>query len=311
MELPDGSKSINGFRVLGELGSGSFARVKLCEEESSAEKFAMKVFRKGLLRKQREFIKDEATGGMKVRTSLDKVYSEIAIMRRVSHENCIRLYAVFDDAEAHGKLYLILEYAARGCTMEWDSEICLYRTPTPPHSLIPEAVAALYIQDALCGLSYLHSILIAHRDIKPQNLLVSVDGRVQIGDFGVSIDMGNDFIIRGTEGSYCFFSPDMCRTPYNGHDGRRADVWASGVTLWAFLYGSVPFFKEDMMALLDSIAEATYALPADSSVSDQGQAFLQRLLTPEPDARPLPAELLGDPWCRSHPRAAVAVNLPA
>jgi len=286
VELPDGSKVINGFRVRGLLGSGTFAKVKLCEEENSAERFAMKVFKKGWLRKQRDFIKDETTGGMKIRTSLDKVYGEIQV---------------------DGKLYMILEYAARGCTMDWDPDRCAYSTPESK-GLVPEALAASYVRDTLLGLGYLHSALIVHRDIKPQNLFVDAEGRVKIGDFGVAMELGEDCIVQGTEGSYCFFSPEMCRTPYNGHDGRLADVWALGVTLWAFLYGSVPFFKQDLMPLLDSIAEGEYELPVSPSVSDGGQAFLRRLLTLEPTARPLPASLLEDPWSRSSPRVTARLS---
>lgn len=308
VKLPDGSKVINGFRVFEVLGTGSFAKVKLCEAESSAEKFAMKVYRKGVLRKQREYVKDQATGGMKIHTSLDKVYGEISIMRRVVHENCIRLYAVLDEAETFGKLRLVVEYAARGCSMDWDTERCTYRTKLSPNGLVPETVAAAYIHDALCGLGYLHGVLIAHRDIKPQNLFVTVDGRLKIGDFGVSIEMEPNFIIQGTEGTWCFWSPEMCRTPYNGHDGRLADVWALGVTLWAFFYGSVPFLSPDLGPLVDSIAEAKYSLPVDTSISEPGQTFLRHLLTPEFAARPLPAELSRDPWCRSPPKATAQMN---
>mmetsp|Transcript_78015 Transcript_78015/g.242951 ORF Transcript_78015/g.242951 Transcript_78015/m.242951 type:complete len:164 (-) Transcript_78015:76-567(-) len=160
------------------------------------------------------------------------------------------------------------------------------------------------------GCAHMHAIGICHRDIKPQNLLVHADGRVKIGDFGVAIAMEGDFKIHGTEGSYCFFSPEMCRTPYSGHDGRLADVWALGVTLWAFLYGSVPFMQQDLLPLLDSIAEAKYTLPVSPRVGEEGQALLRRLLTPEAGARPLPAELLEDPWCRRPPEAAAQIRPP-
>merc|ERR1712050_238450 len=116
-------------------------------------------------------------------------------------------------------------------------------------------------------------------------------------------------MVRGTEGSYSFFSPEMCRSPYKGHDGRKADVWALGVTTWAFFYGSVPFMKNDLMPLLESIAEADYTLPDSSSINESGQTFLRRLLTVEADVRPLPEELLEDKWFRARPKSTSSVSL--
>merc|ERR1719433_226092 len=255
-----------------------------------------------MLRKQRDFIRDEVRGGMKIRTSMDKVYGELAIMRQLAHPNCIRLHAIFDEGRSDGKLYLVIEYAARGCTMDWDNDKCAYSSPESGGP-VPEAQARSYVHDALCGLGYLHEALIAHRDIKPQNLLVDADGRVKVGDFGVAVQMAENCVVQGTEGTYCFYSPEMCRTGYAGHDGRRADVWALGVSLWAFLYGSVPFFEPDLLKLMDSIAEARYELPAGPGASPEGRAFLRRLLAPEAPDRPLAPELLQDAWCGAPARA--------
>merc|ERR1719203_260379 len=116
---------------------------------------------------------------------MDKVYSEVRIMRRVFHPSCIRLFGIFDEEDVHGKLYLVIEYAANGATMEWDSDRCSFFVPGT-QSLIPEAQAKLFSCGVLHGLHYLHSSFIAHRDIKPQNLLVTGDGLVKIGDFGVA-----------------------------------------------------------------------------------------------------------------------------
>lgn len=294
---PDGTKTINGFHVLSELGSGSFAEVKLCEEESSAERFALKVFRKGKLRRQRDFIGQEG-GGMKIRTSLDKVYGEIQLSKRISHRNCICLHAVFDDPEKDGKLYLVLELASLGATMEWDPDACSYLAPATG-GVLPEAQARHNVREVLSGLNYLHEEMIAHRDIKPQNLLVHEDGRVKIADFGVAIEMGEGGLVQGSEGTYYFYSSEMCCPGYTVHDGRKADVWALGVTTFAFLFGKIPFFTMDLASLFDTIAAGVYTLPESPDVSDQARSFLDRLLMRSPDERPLAAELAVDPWCNA------------
>eukprot|EP00438_Fugacium_kawagutii_P028794 Skav211409 [mRNA] locus=scaffold1528:461868:463586:+ [translate_table: standard] len=92
----DGTKTVNGhlthssrFRVFRDrLGEGSFAKVKRCEEEDTGRMFAMKVFRKLPLRRQREFLRADEGEGMKVRTSLDKVYGELNLTsgRKLSAE---------------------------------------------------------------------------------------------------------------------------------------------------------------------------------------------------------------------------------
>merc|ERR1719284_1926761 len=90
-----------------------------------------------------------------VRTALDKVYSEIKVMRDLAHPNCIRLFAIFDEGHADGKLYLVLEYAAKGAIMDWDSAACSYFVPGTK-AVIPEGLAKGYVCDVLAGLGYLH-----------------------------------------------------------------------------------------------------------------------------------------------------------
>lgn len=298
---PDGSKLLNGFKVGHCLGAGAFGKVRLVEEETSAEKFALKIFSKGRLRRQREFVnarngKGGGNGLMVLRSSLDKVRDEIKIMKRLAHLNCIRLHAVFDSDVPEGKLYLLLEYAAGGPTMEWDEGRCSFFRPGVGGTC-GEELARDYVRDGLSGLEYLHGCSIGHRDVKPQNLLVDARGRVKLADFGVAIEMGEDCLVRGTEGTYYFYAPEMCRTGYTGHDGRRADVWAAGVALWAFLFGTVPFVHRDLVQLLDSIGEGKYEVPDAPSTSDACRAFLRRMLQADAPGRPLCHELLAEPWC--------------
>jgi len=288
--------------VLQELGEGSFAKVRLCENEATRERFALKIFRKLLLRKQREYKSSgDRSGegpGMNVRTSLDKVYGELKILRRLCHVKCCQTYAIFDSPEADGKLYVVLEYAERGPSMNWNVDSSTFQSPTTGGTL-PEPVALSHSRDALMGLSYLHGLRIAHRDVKPQNLLVNGRGELKIADFGVSIDMNEDFVVHGTDGTYCFYSPEMCKIGYKGHDGRKADVWALGIALWAFLFGSVPFFHANLVQLLDAIGEGR--LPSLPSLPISGACntfLLGRTLVPNPGDRPLTETLLGDPWCR-------------
>lgn len=292
----DGTKTIHGFFITRTvLGQGSFAKVKLCVEQLTGTEFAIKVFRKLPLRRKREFTRSDDGEGMKVRTVLDKVYDEIALMKTVSHPRCVQLHAILDESASNGKLYVVLEYMRGGPSMEWDETECCFQARA---GQITEQVAQTFVRNTLHALDYLHQNWIAHRDVKPQNLLLDGLGGLKLGDFGVATRMPDDYVVHGTEGTYHFFSPEMCASGYKGHDGRRADIWATGISLWGFLFRSLPFLHKDLPALLDTIAMGTYELPACEALSASCTAFLICALAKDPVQRPLAAELLQDPWLR-------------
>eukprot|EP00438_Fugacium_kawagutii_P018960 Skav204646 [mRNA] locus=scaffold3135:62746:63633:- [translate_table: standard] len=269
--------------------SKGFTKVKLCEEEDTGRMFAMKVFRKLPLRGQREFLRTE--GGMKVRTSLDKVYDELNLMKEISHPNCIRLIAIFDEEHENGKIYAVMELVDAGPVMEWYEEDCRFRAPEGP--LIPETTMRIYLSDLLVALSYLHGRRIAHRDVKPQNLLM--ESPLKLGDFSVATRMDEEYLVHGTEGTHHFFSPEMCAWGYCGHDGRRADIWATGVCVWAFLLGTLPYWQKDLAALMHAIAFEPVKFPEPGiSVSQSSYDLLAKLLCKDPAQRPLAEDLLLD-----------------
>jgi len=241
---PAGGKTINGHLVMHALGEGATAEVSLCMDPRTGEHFALKKMSKRCLLKQREY---SAGGGPlgrpKITTGLDKVRREIALMKQLWHPNVLVLEAVIDDPQEDA-LILVLEYAAQGQIMHFDPKTRRYKNtifvtndaatapassssaaapaaassspssaPAPSSDRpIPESILRKILFDVLAGLEYLHSLRIAHRDIKPDNLLLSSDGRVKLADFGVARQFGpseSEFISE-TQGTYHFFSPEMC-----------------------------------------------------------------------------------------------------
>lgn len=88
------------------------------------------------------------------------------------------------------------------------------------------------------GLDYLHSKNIVHGDLKPDNMLLASDGRVKISDFGSArmVDHGHTTV--RTMGTPAFLAPEMCEgAPYHGE---VADIWALGICLYMFVYGTQP-----------------------------------------------------------------------
>jgi serine/threonine protein kinase len=132
-------------------------------------------------------------------------------------------------------------------------------------------------RETLLGLEYLHYEGIVHRDIKPANLLMSQDRHVKISDFGVSYfgrpiregeveenvseadatDFDDDKELAKTVGTPAFFAPELCYTNTDKEQPKvteQIDVWSFGVTLYALIYGRLPFLAENEYELWNVIA---------------------------------------------------------
>lgn len=151
----------------------------------------------------------------------EKIRTEIAIMKKCIHPNIVRLHEVIDDP-AHHKMFLVMEYVDGG-ELKWRDEF-----DKPVVSLDD---AKRYFCDVVVGLEYLHYQGIVHRDIKPQNIMVSQVGRsAKIADFGVSFlaQSSHDNIgLSKTAGSPAFFAPELCidqRSLIKRHWKTRRDV---------------------------------------------------------------------------------------
>jgi [calcium/calmodulin-dependent protein kinase] kinase len=88
-----------------------------------------------------------------------------------------------------------------------------------------------------------HTQKIIHRDIKPSNLLLSNDGRIKIADFGISNQFdGEDAIITNSNGTPAFLAPE-CHKELHSWLGKPLDIWAMGITLYAFVFGVVSYIS--------------------------------------------------------------------
>ncbi|GLH00285.1 Serine/threonine-protein kinase tricorner, partial [Gryllus bimaculatus] len=227
---------LNQYRLEKDLGQGSFGVVKLAYNQEDDTHYAMKILSKRrLLKKAGVFGRQAPSRGGSGGTAsggqpspLERVYREIALLKKLRHPNIVRLVEVLDDpSEDH--LYLVFELLERGEVM---------RVPTD--SPLPERRAWSYFRDALLGVEYLHFQRIVHRDLKPSNLLLAADGRVQIADLGVCSEFeGNDAALSSTVGTPAFLAPEALGGGAGRFSGRALDVWALGATLYAFVYGQV------------------------------------------------------------------------
>eukprot|EP00474_Spongospora_subterranea_P010441 CRZ10899.1 hypothetical protein [Spongospora subterranea] len=278
IDTKSGEKRVNQYLMRQCIGKGSYGKVKLAID-NTGKQFAIKIMNKAVLKRKRILGKNSVTDLL---TGLRK---EIAVMKSVNHLNVVKLYEVIDDPE-EDKLYLVMEYLSNGPIIDLHTENC---------APLDEDVCRQYLRQVLAGLEYLHNLRIAHRDIKPDNLLLSDTGVVKIADFGVSLQFhGSDDFIRSTAGSLAFMAPEMCAPLSEPYSARVTDVWSAGVSLYAMIFGKVPFQAKTTSELHDLICNAAIIWPHPISASLE--LTLSSMLEKDPLKRITLSQLKIDPW---------------
>lgn len=128
------------------------------------------------------------------------------------------------------------------------------KLPNPNAKFMPEDIVRRHFRDLVKGLDYLHYQNVIHRDIKPDNLLLTSDGTVKLSDFGSAchVSDGNDAMF-DTCGTRPFFSPEMCQGEGLSYSGKKADIYAAGVVLYVLIFQRLPFEAENPADLFEKI----------------------------------------------------------
>lgn len=314
---------------------------KSSESKDGGVLVAVKIFEKSLLEQSRTMFKD-SENQMQVRTALDNVELEIAVMKMIQHPNLVAFHEVIDNGS--NRLYMAIEYLPLGEIMTNVKGTGMYkRRPmrkgehklqgVTPEGYFDEQNAALFFVDIMHGLAHLHKNHICHRDLKPENILLDSRGYAKIGDFGVAhlfedemksmdhhspsnvepssawisqteseyalgmksmSDMGK---LTKTEGTWCFWSPEMCAENSLIFSGYACDIYAAGVCLYIFATGKLPFYSEIPLVLFDMIAAADFKLD-DLRLSDELKNILGKLLTKDASTRAGIGDCLKHPFCK-------------
>lgn len=287
IEAHKGYTQLNQYRLKEEIGQGSFGIVKLAYSEEDDSHYAMKILSKKKLLKRAGMFgrkppprkgRNNSTGN-----PLDQVYHEIAVLKKLNHPNIVKLVEVLDDPDSDN-LYMVFEFLEKGPVIE-------IPTSTP----LSETQAWTYFRDVVLGIEYLHHQKIIHRDIKPSNLLLDDKGTVQIADFGVCNQFeGVDALLSGTAGTPAFVAPEALSENRSEYSGKAVDVWAMGVTLYAFVVGNVPFHDPSVLILYNKIRNQPLVFP--SNISIELQDLLSRMLKKNPNERITVPEIKVHPW---------------
>uniref|UniRef100_A0A4W5J7H4 calcium/calmodulin-dependent protein kinase n=1 Tax=Hucho hucho TaxID=62062 RepID=A0A4W5J7H4_9TELE len=289
---------LNQYKLKDEIGKGSYGVVKLAYNEDDNTYYAMKVLSKKRLMRQAGFPRRPPPRGTKAapegpaqpKGPLERVYQEIAILKKLDHPNVVKLVEVLDDpGEDH--LYMVFELVKQGAVME----------EMPTDKPLNEDQARFYFQDLLRGIEFLHYQRIIHRDIKPSNLLVGEDGHIKIADFGVSNQFeGTDALLTSTVGTPAFLAPETLSETRKNFSGKALDIWAMGVTLYCFVFGVCPFMDERILSLHQKIKTQPVELPEHADISDDLKDLLLKMLDKNPESRISIPQIKVHPWVTRH-----------
>ena len=273
------------------LGHGASGKVYLVYHRETGEKFACKVIKKD--------------GSMNDAQSMT---TEIEIMKRCRHLNIVSLYELFESSLC---IWLILELV----------EGTGLRGGLLHHAHYTEQVCARFVKQISMGLHYLHNHGVVHRDVKIDNILLSVRGDgsihdqtfVKITDFGLSAhikhatkDYADDSGKRKTYtgltemwGTPTHYAPELIDRAY----GPQADMWSLGCVIYEMLTGYEAFPSKEGMErrdLYENIKHADYDKKRlnDLRISAEAQDLLGKILQPDPVVRLSASECLKHPWLR-------------
>lgn len=167
-------------------------------------------------------------------------------MKKLNHPNLVSLIEVLDDP-SEDSLYMVLEMCKKGVVMK----VGLEERADP----YPDHVCRYWFRDLILGIEYLHAQGVVHRDIKPDNCLVTEDDVLKVVDFGVSemFSKDSEMLTAKSAGSPAFLPPELCIARHGDVSGRAADIWSMGVTLYCLKYGRIPFEKTQIFELYEAI----------------------------------------------------------
>src|SRR5215471_9765041 len=211
------------YQIVRPIGKGGMGQVYEAEETDSGRRVAVKILSRG--------IGDEE--------ERERFLQEGRLAASLSHPNTVY---VFGTTEVQGFLVIAMELAPSGTLKDL----------VQPGQPMTQAAAVDAMLQVVAGLDAAASIGILHRDVKPSNCFVAADGRVLVGDFGLSIAVaahgsGDRGTILGTPG---FASPEQLRGEALDV---RSDIYSVGATLFYLLAGRPPFDDQSTTGLLDKI----------------------------------------------------------
>lgn len=131
----------------------------------------------------------------------------------------------------------------------------------------------------------MHAQGVVHRDIKPDNLLLTHDDVLKIVDFGVSemFEKTSEMMTAKSAGSPAFLPPELCVAKHGDISGKAADIWSMGISLYCLRFGRIPFERTGVLELYDAIKKDDFECPTENDPDFKD--LMKRLLQKDPKKR--------------------------
>jgi len=202
---------------------------------------------------------------------VQKFRAEAQSVAGLSHPNIVSVYDVGED---DGLYYIVMELV---------EGITLKRFIEKRKKLDVKEAVGIAIQIAL-GMEAAHTHHIIHRDIKPQNIIISREGKVKVADFGIAKAATSNTISQNAIGSVHYLSPEQAR---GGYSDEKSDIYSLGVTLYEMLSGQVPFAGDNSVsvALLHIQSEAVPVRELNPDVPLSVDKIIQKCMQKKPERR--------------------------
>ncbi|CAG4985243.1 unnamed protein product [Colias eurytheme] len=266
-----GTPSENDYQVIKLISNGAYGAVYLVKHKQTRQRYAMKKISKN---------------NLILRNQVEQAFAERDILSFADNPFVVTMYCSF---ETKRHLCLILEFVEGG-----DCATLLRAGPLPPD------MARHYFAEAVLAVEYLHSYGVVHRDLKPDNLLITATGHIKLTDFGLS-KMGLMSLATNLYEEYAdrearqFSDKQVCGTPEyiapevilrQGY-GKPVDWWSMGIILYEFLVGCVPFFGDTPEELFAHTVNDDIEWPSedDFPIAMEARTIITELLARNPRDR--------------------------